>query len=491
MGTEVPLVVIPLASKVAIASQMPVQSLVDYFGALGLSLRFGSGNPLPEDPTDHPDEVDAFCRALAPRPSGPFPWPGVVVVGDMSVDGPGTNGALLDLDRRGVCAVFTSSSGFSKGDAEDRFEVYAHEIGHMLNLSHAEAPDKFPTAMHQWDIRSAVGDRRLVWQKAITQGSPLQRARLPGFFGNGSRQPIGLPMSASCCQWLAGQNLQEIVPWGSHFKDPSGNGSDDSAFGLVDCRLTVQSRAGSVAQPVDLQVQLSMAPQAPDAIEVPLTFDLRSGLIELYVTPPHGASRRYRTKSRTCGTARRVMEKGDVLRRNYTLIGDANGVLFPIPGVYRLEAKLPSLGASSGQVEFYVGPAVGPFADAGFQTFLAKDLPEDDEHGWRAVDEALQSRAVSPGTKGFLRSKASARRRQPFMGMQELRREASPRVQEKDVLLRVVRLRREPTRRASEFDRAIDEAEQVLRETDATNPSIQYLEHVRRTDQEQRGKEKQ
>jgi hypothetical protein len=489
--TQVPLVVIPLASTLGIASQMPTQALVDYFGALGVSLRFNSGKVLHEDPTDHPDEVEAFCRALAPRPSGALHWPGVVVVGDMSVDGTGTNGALLDLDRRGVCAVFTSSSGFSKGDAEDRFEVYAHEIGHMLNLSHSEAQDKFPTAMHQWDIRSAVGDRRLVWKKAITQGSQLQRARLLGFFGNGSRQPLGLPMSALCCQWLAGQNLREIVPWGSHFKDPSGNGSDDSAFGLVDCRLTVQSHAGSVAQPVDFQVHVSVSPQAPDAIEVPLTLDLRSGLIEFYVTPPHSESRRYRTKSRTCGTARRVLEKNRVLRRNYTLLGDANGVLFPTPGVYKLEARLPSLGASSGQVEFYVGPAVGPFAEAGFQAFLAKDLPEDDEQGWRAVDEALQSRAVSPATKGFLRSKASARRRKPFMGVQELRREAAPRVQEKDVLLRVVRLRREPTRQAGELERVIDEAEQVLRETDDTNPSIQYLEHVRRTDQEQRGKEKQ
>jgi hypothetical protein len=489
VGTEISLVVQALASTTNVASQLPATSLVDYFGALGVPIRFRAGGVLAEDPTDHPDEVDAFCRSVAPRPNGTLPWPGVVLIGDMSVDGPGTNGILLDLDQRGACAIFAQSFGFKKGDAEDRFEIYAHEIGHMLNLSHAEADDKFPTAMNQWDIRSAVSDRRVVWRRAINQGSPLQRAVLPAFFGNGSRQPLGLPMSASCCKWLASQGPRDVLPWGSHFKDPAGNGSDDTSYGLVGCRLELQSSSGSVAQPVDLQVQILIKGNE-EAIELPYALDLRSGLIELYITPPHGEVRRYRTRSRTCGTSRRILERGRVLRRNYTVVGDANGVLFPTPGRYKLEAVLPSLGAWSGPVEFYVEPAAGPFAEAAFQSFLARDLPADDDLGWRAVEEALSSRAVSPTTKAFLRSKAAARKRGAFSATPDLRQDASPRMQERDALLRVVRLRREPTVRPGELSRVIDAAEQILRHTDDSNPSIAYLEHVRRADEEQRSKEK-
>lgn len=489
MALEIPLLVRPLASTVELAAQVPEAALTDYFGALGARLRFAPGKAIADDPTDHPEEVDAFCRSQEPTPAGTLPWPGVIVVGEMSVDGPGTNGILLDLDHRGACAIFTQSFGFDRGSQDDRFEIYAHEIGHMLNLSHAEAADKFPTAMNQWDVRSAVGDRGAVWRKATTQGSPLQKSLLPAFFGNGTRSPLGLPMSARCCDWLTAQGSQSLLPWGDRFKDPSGDGAQDASFGLVTCRLVIQTPSGSLAQPVDFQVQIS-ALSDDEGLDLPAALDLRSGLIELHVTPPYGNSRRYRTKSRTCGTTRQRLQKGKLIRRNYSLIGDVNGVLFPTPGMYTLEAVLPSLGARSGPVEFYVGPAAGPFDQARFQTFLAKDLPTSDEAGWRWVEEALASRAVPALTKGFLRSKAFARGRMPLTAVHNLRREASPRIQERDSLLRVVRLRRRPLTAIGELEQAIDEAEQVLRDTDETNPSIQYLEYVRRTAADQRGKER-
>jgi hypothetical protein len=408
----------------------------------------------------------------------------------MSVDGPSTNGVLLDLDRRGACAIFTQSFAFLHGAEDARFEIYAHEIGHMLNLSHADARDHFPTAMDQWDIRVSVNDRGLVWRQAIQNGSVLQRTLLRTFYGNGTRHPIGLPMSATCCQWLANPNIGAILPWASPFKDSSDDGAQDVSYGLIECHLELRG-GGSVAQPVDLQVQVSVA-HGQESVELPANLDLRSGLIEVHVTAPSGAKRKYRTKSRTCGTSRQTLDRGKVLRSNYTLISDSSGLLFPVPGPYMLEAVLPTLGARSGSVRFDVGPAIGPFAEAAFQTFLAKDLPDDDSAGWRAVEEVLQSRAVAPATKGFLRSKAAARGHRPFASLDELKREASPRVQERDVLLRVIRLRRQQSGAYRDLNRAIDEAEEVLRATDSSNPSIQYLEHVRRRAAVERGgKEKQ
>ncbi len=488
MDTEVLLVVRPLAATTGLVSQIPATPLVEYFGALGVDLRLSAGNVLTEDPTDHPDEVQQFCRSVAPRPPNALPWPGSLVIGEMSVDGPGTNGILLDLNSRGACAVFTNADAFSLGSRDTRFEIFAHEIGHMLNLVHSEADDQFPTAMNQWLVRSSVKNRKAVWQAAISGGSDLQRLRLPVFFRNGSRQPIGLPMSARCCHWLTNPNRVDIIPWGSRFKDSTGSGPEDASAGLLSCRLAIQSQEGSIAQPVDIQIEVA-AVDGRRSVDIPMTLDLRSGLIEVHVTSPSGDKRIYMTKSRSCGTARRVLPKGAVSRRNYTLIGDADGVLFPSAGTYQLEAVLPTLGARSERVEFRVGPAVGVFGEADFQRFLAEDLPGDNERGWRAVLEVLGSRKVSALTKSFLRSKASARSRSPFMPMRMLRESASPRVQERDALLRVVRLRRAVTSQAKRLRLAIDDAEGVLRASDETNPSIQYLEHVRRSIQTRRRKE--
>lgn len=486
MGSVVPVVVMPLVDLTGVAAQMPVSALSDYFGALGFPLQFRAAQPLTEDPTDHPDEVDEFCRSQAPQ--GPLPWPGVLVVGDMSVDGPSTNGILLDLDRRGACAIFTQSFAFLQGTEDTRFEIYAHEIGHMLNLSHADARDPFPTAMNQWDARASVHDRRAVWRQAISNGSVLQGTRLRTFFGNGSRHPVGLPMSAICCAWLNGPNLGAILPWASQFKDSTDDGAQDASCGMIECRMEVRG-TGSVAQPVDLQVQISPAP-GQESVDIPAALDLRSGLIEIHVTTPAGITRKYRTRSRTCGTSRQRLERGRTLRRNYSLLSDSGGLLFPVAGTYKLEAVLPTLGVRSGAISFVVDSAVDPFADVAFQSFLAKDLPADDSAGWRAVDEVLQSRAIPSATKAFLRSKAAARNRRPFVPIDQLKQEASPRVQERDVLLRVIRMSRNRVDDPSPLYHVIDQAEEVLRATDSSNPSIQYLEHVRRRAADiRRGKE--
>ncbi|ATE80471.1 hypothetical protein [Pseudomonas frederiksbergensis] len=488
MGGKIPLLVLPWMEVANIAAQMPTKALADYFGALGYPLSFQIGDPLDKDPTDHPENIPPFCRSVAPPPDR-FPWPGVVLVSDMSVEGPSTNGTLLDMDRRGASAVFTKSTAFRKGDNEARFEIYAHEIGHMLNLSHTDANDTFPTAMNQWDDRSIVDDRAEVWRQAIQQGSPLQTECLPEYFNSGKRRPLGLPMSADCCKWLAGAPQTDVFPWGGKFKDLSVGGVDDQSIGLIDCYLAIESE-GSVAQPVDLQVRIS-ARSIFEAIEIPATVDLRSGVIEIHITSPAGITRKYRCRSLTCGTSRQRLERGRIIRRNYSLVGDANGILFPVAGIYQIEAVLPTLGARSGPVEYNIRPATGPFANPAFQQFLANDLPNDDLAGWCAVDEALDSRDVGTKTKSFLRSKAAARGHRFFMPLEELRREASSRVQERDALLRVVRLRQALDRNTSELKRAVDDAEDIFRATDMSNPSIQYLEHVRqRADVKRHNKEK-
>ena len=486
MKSVVPVVVRAIPGYTSAAADTPKDALADYFGALGYPLQFRADKALPDDPTDHPDEVTAFCATQEPQ--GSLPWPGVLVVGDMSVDGPGTNGVLLDTDRRGVCAVFANSFGYVNGSSEDRFEIYVHEIGHMLNLAHSDAGEKLATAMDQWDARSAVYDRSAVWKRVTQQGSSLQISMLKPFYGFGNKHPIGLPMSARCCQWLATQAVGDVLPWSGDFKDQSDQGSHDAAFGLVECELEVFG-AGMVAQPVDLQVRVSLAP-GQDGVDLPEAIDVRSGLIEIHVTAPNGTRRKYRSKSQTCGTSRKHLQRSFAIRRNYSLIADKAGLLFPEPGTYLIEAVLPTLGARSGTVHFEVAPAAGVFGHPDFQAFLAKDLPAGASTAWTAVDQMLRSGELAPATKGFLKSRAAARGHGAFSALDELRRDAAPRIQERDMLLRVIRLSRLGSVDPRRLLRVIDEAEEVFRATDGSNPSIQYLEHVRRRTTERHGGKK-
>lgn len=486
MRDKISLSVRPLASLTGITAKFPTQALIDYFGALGWPLSFTQGVPLPDadDPADHPDEIGDFCSSLAPNPRG-TPAPGVVIIGDMSVEGPWINGALLDLDMRGVCMIFSQSAAFERNDSEEQFEIYAHEIGHMLNLSHDDANDPFTTAMNQWDERSAVNSRKVVWNQAISAGSLFQRTNLPLFFGNGKRSPIGLPMSATCCDWLAQSDQNEIIPWKTRFKDFASAGGNDVSHGLVECRLVLQTAKGSVAQSVDFRIQVAPKQNSP-SITLPHNLDLRSGLIEFYVISPDGLRRKYKSRALTCGTERINMTDRPAIRRNYSLAADSAGVLFPKPGIYGLQAAVPTLGAYSDVVEFAVDPSVGHFGDRAFQEFITRDFPRETPEGWRAVEELLASREVSPSTKAFLKSKAAARKLRPFPSLDELERDAAPRIQERDALLRVVRLRQKKDAKSVDLEKAVDAAEGVFRATDDSNPSLLFLEHVRQSTKSRR-----
>jgi hypothetical protein len=476
MAGKIPLLVLPSKDVPDLTGLIPVKALTDYFSAVGYPLNIRIGEPLAFDPTDHPENIPDFCRSVAP-PSGVLPWPGVVLVSDQSVHGSGTNGTLLDMESRGACAVFTGSNGFYDGDNDARFEIFAHEIGHMLNLSHLDANEPYPTAMNQWDYRSSVYNRSDIWIKAIEQGSVLQNRNLPTYFNGGNRSPLGLPMSAACCEWLESAPRELVLPWGSPFKDFVYGGVDDKSFGLIDCQLSIESE-GSVAQPIDLKVSISPS-QMLESVDIPVTIDMLSGIIEVHITSPVGNTRAYRCKSLTCGSIRQELVRGRVVCRNYSLLADSNGILFPAQGVYRVEAVLPTLGARSGSHNYVVGPAVGPFKKRKFWRFLIHDFPKDDVTGWASVDEALSSNKIPLNTKSFLKYKAAARGHRPFMPMEELRREASARVQERDALLRVVRLRSVSGSSSDDIKQAVDDAEDIFRTTDMWSPSIDYLENIR------------
>lgn len=478
MAPQAQIVIRPLESLVgASEASVPKQALSNYFRSWGVDVTFEDGLPLGSDPTLTEEETDAFCLEQAPT-AGASHWPAALVIGEMSTDGSGTNGILLDLKTRGACAVFTRSFGFRNGSADDRFEVFAHEIGHLLNLTHGEADETFPTAMNQWDERSMVQDRVALWSQAITAANATQRARLRSFYGDGSRHPLGLPMSTSCCDSLAGSALSDVEPWGTPFKDDAGGALDIAARSVI-CDFDVQTERCSVAQPLDFSVQFKLAPGVP-AGDIPTVLDIRSGSVQLHITSPDGRGRVYQGGTRTCGELRRRIRPGQVVRRNYSLLGDINGLVFPVAGTYQLGIVVPRLDVRSLTRSIAVLPAADPFANASFRAFLGRGLPAGSPAGWRTVDAFLQSESTWESTKAHLATKALARGVRPLEARKRLRAAAAPRILEKDALLRIFLLRRSPSATEAMVHRAIDDAERVFRKCDTEHPTLEYLTYVRR-----------
>lgn len=483
MSLRVPIVVRPLKRLVDQGlTALPNSALVDYFHAWGVQLEIVMGQALEQDPTDDPAEIDALCDAYRPG-AGPGPWPAVLVLASLSEDGTHTNGILLDSDHRGACAIFLKSSAYFDGNADDRFEIVAHEIGHLLNLTHSDADETYATAMNQFDQRSEVLDRVGLWKHAIDDTPQNERAGILAFFNGGQRVPLGLPMSRACCKYLTSAPSNAIAPWGAGFRETI---SPDAALDLdrtVNCRVRLRSQSLTVAQPVDFTVSLTLDDTAPMAL-VPIGLGLRYGTLALSIQAPDGSRRLYRSRINSCSRGWRLLRAGDVISRSYSLISDSAGLLFPVPGTYVLHVHAPTLGVRSNGVSIEVAPAAGAFADARFRAFLARGLPRPDARAWKILKGLLSDDGVDPAVRAHLANQRVAKRiaRSSDDHAQLIGSTAytSPRTYEKNLLLRLARLRRGAETDRSQAPRLVDLAESALRAEDADHPGLAYLTELRK-----------
>lgn len=460
------------------AAAVPTAALRDYFRAFDIDLLFRSGQPLREDPTNSPDSIEAFVAEHAP-PVGTS-GPAVLVVTDMGHLGALVNGMLLDAQRRGACAVFIQATGFTVGDAEARFEVFAHEIGHMLNLTHGDADGIFTTAMDSWDDRFIVPDRSRTWNDVIAAASDSFAQRLRGYFGTGNRQPLGLPMSEKCCDKLIAMPSPSVMPWLSPFHSNDPDDLQDVADSLLQCLLEIHGQAWMVAQPLDFTVTLSLiAGAAPMA--VPGLLERTSEELLIQLMQPDGALRVLRPRQVSCTSTRRKVHPRQKIRRHDSLISDRNDLVFPIPGEYRVRALVPQTRSHSAWTTIDVAPAAGVFANPAMREFLKRGMPGDAaEAHWRKLDNIVADERVAPQVRADFASRAAGRGKRPFESLRQVRRAASPAVAERDALRRVAFLRRRGDLDDEALHRAIDHAERLFAAADAQHPTLGYLDYVRR-----------
>jgi len=456
------------------AAEVPSGPLRDYFGALGIYLQFDPGLALDSDPTDSADSIRSFVADHAPPTNQR--GPALLVVADIGYLGPLVNGMLLDADRRGACAVFTQATGFAFGSTDGRFEIFAHEIGHMLNLTHEDADEAYVTVMDSWGERNEVTSRLDIWRQAIGDGSGPFAQQLSQFFAGGHRQPIGLPLSRTCCQKLAGFPSQTVAPWLSTF---SGSGDEDLQDGVkssLRCSMELHGERWTVAQPLDFTVTFELS--GKQALIAPALLERTSGELLIQLEQPDKRVRLLRPRHLSCtaSATRRFVPKQKVQRHD-SLFSDREDLVFPMAGKYRVRAVVPLTGSKSKWMSIEVAPASGVFANPAMQEFLRLGMPASSNRLWSQLKTVVADKKVPVQLRADVASRAAGKGQGAFETVERTSTYASPAVAQQDALRRVAHARR--TADSEELHIALDHAEALFEAADREHPTLGYLAYVR------------
>jgi hypothetical protein len=317
---------------------MPIGPLRDLFATAGIDLALQEiPNSMSEDPTDPQGYQDAMTRILAGR--SPVPGePANLIIGQ-NWAGPGdtrANGMLVDLQRRGFAAVFTRSYHLAHGGASALLRTFAHEIGHMLNLIHADGTPTVPTVECQAQVQDQFGNAfDAAWARLGTARPPTVDA-FP--FGSGERA------------WLTHAIPDDIAPWGtSFFRDSDIAGAQDLSRPTVAIKLVPVRETFSVGTPVFFDVEIKNVGEAP--INIPSRLAPELGNLRVVITDPDGWAREHQPKFKACGGGLTELKPGDTLIQAQCISHHSGGCVLPAPGRYKLQGSSPISGVRVPHVE--------------------------------------------------------------------------------------------------------------------------------------------
>lgn len=138
-------------------------------------------------------------------------------------------GELLDLERRGVAAVYINSSYISREGVLGLAQTLAHEIGHMMNLSHDDTSSAFTSAMAQAHRRD--GGLDVAWTAAADEARRLQQHGDQAYFQQPIRPVNCYPFAHAARMILNSWSDALISPWGGRFERRDNGLNDRSEAG--------------------------------------------------------------------------------------------------------------------------------------------------------------------------------------------------------------------------------------------------------------------
>jgi hypothetical protein len=235
---------------------------------------------------------------------------------DLDVPAEGTAPSLAGRPREG-CAIFIDEiasrrEGGYECDAQSFFTT-VHEIGHVFNLHHFNSKPCFMCeSPYDYTFDSKY------WQFTPAQSLYLGRAR--------PTEPL-------------------IWPGGSRFVD-LGHANDAAATPTqrrapVSLCLSLAREHFQYFEPVELDIEVRLAPHRQRAVRIPDTIDPGYEQFKIWIEEPNGVRRLFRSPRHYCWSGGlRSIGLDTSFRRDISIYGESGGFAFRRRGVHQLWAEL-------------------------------------------------------------------------------------------------------------------------------------------------------
>lgn len=254
-------------------------------------------------------------------------------------DDPSGNDKFTRSPREG-CAVFLDAIRSRRPEDADyeletRFTTI-HEAGHLFNLQHVKAPPNFMAS----SPKSAPYKEDLAFSFTSSHCEMLSAC------------------STSSNVWPGGAVFSDTGPFANHNSLPIRQ--EPTEFGL-ELGIDMQTREFWPFEPVELDIELRVAPGVTRSFDVPDQIDPGYDAFVVWIEEPTGERRRYRSPRRYCGGVGRLrILPGRPFLRDISLFGEAGGYTFERSGIHRIWAEFevrPGRIVRSAQLELNVLPA--------------------------------------------------------------------------------------------------------------------------------------
>jgi len=252
-----------------------------------------------------------------------------------------------NVPRQG-CAVFVDTIRQRRiGEDVDAelMRTAIHELGHVFNLWHLSTPLNFMapashfeslTAKQRLDGYTFVNGSALVHQQqSFLSQCGFSRHVTPGQADYGDRDSIGPPFAQDNARSLASPSRAYRKSVLAPIRDGCG----------LKLRIAMSDREFRTFDPVELDVQLSLAKSAPRRLRVRDRLDPAYEDFQIFIEQPDGTRKRYRPPKYICGPEV-FLENLDnkAFQRDISIFGQAGGYTFEMAGPHRI------------QIQFRLGP---------------------------------------------------------------------------------------------------------------------------------------
>ncbi len=191
------------------------------YATAGIDLALVEGERIADDPTYHLDSYPVWIKRFGERDRSA----GHLILGRAVPDHRSDiAGQLIDQVSRGVAVVYTSCDYIRRDGEGALLQTCAHEIGHMLNLSHEDVAAKFVSAMNQAARREL--DTRSSWKGAIAESREVRNTNEPDYFFPPVRELASYPLAYRARHSLNNLSPDRLLPWGEKFEHPY-DGTED------------------------------------------------------------------------------------------------------------------------------------------------------------------------------------------------------------------------------------------------------------------------